>query len=663
KPFLDRSKSTSRCPDTGQLVKYWAIEGDTIISPYTGSKYVQGPTGYFGAKARGKDDRIIKFGGDPLNYDLPPAMARLLLNKADSTNTQAFLSIPGNLNQQYHFAAKNWARFYPLLSHKMGEQWIQEFQDAVGQYQESVRPSDGYRQYPPLSTPHNLVGEKGMLLGGNKQDGGTENHKVMWRSSGLLYAQLFPDEAQISGHSVGEVRVLIKKFFAEFLSKLLTTGNGEYDSQIYYPHSIEGLLNLYDFSPDPETKEIAKLTIDYLLATYALKVYDGAIAGAQKRGFTSVNGSGEMRKYLHTWFGTAAGIKSEQDLYTSVHQITTTYRPNKMIYDLMHKNVPLPFEAEIARPQYHMDVPNTFQEYFYASQNFGLGSVYMTRTDNPNQQVAWSLVVKSAHGPLTFGGAQPFHQAPAGHSPYTQTMQYKNVIMVASAPTVFENEPMKSEHHNRQNLGKEPLKDFLKPQTDSLSMHEFFESAKYHAATWLFVPKNVDDVVEKGGKIFIKAHHTYIAISPSSQHYFWIDALQSPAYKTKGKVSLLNDNHILIVPGTFSGYAVEVAEMDNYNDFQHFIDQMLSKSKFTSQVDSRVLDYNSGSGHTLQMNYQSSGLRCTGRINGKSLNFTSWAGGGAYKSPVLNIKNGKMNLSNGREKYTAEFRNKGVVYK
>ncbi|MGF1638272.1 MAG: hypothetical protein ACFCUU_14440, partial [Cyclobacteriaceae bacterium] len=132
KPFLDRSKSTSRCPDTGKLVYYWAIEGDTIISPYTGRKFVQGSTGYFGAKARGLDGRIIKFGGDPLNYDLPPAMARLLLNKADSVETKAFLSIPGNLNQQYHFAAKNWARFYPLLSHKMGEQWIQEFQDAVG---------------------------------------------------------------------------------------------------------------------------------------------------------------------------------------------------------------------------------------------------------------------------------------------------------------------------------------------------------------------------------------------------------------------------------------------------------------------------------------------------------------------------------------------------
>ncbi|MCG8318073.1 MAG: hypothetical protein MI921_01110 [Cytophagales bacterium] len=28
---------------------------------------------------------------------------------------RSFVSIPGNMRQQYHFASKNWARFYPLL--------------------------------------------------------------------------------------------------------------------------------------------------------------------------------------------------------------------------------------------------------------------------------------------------------------------------------------------------------------------------------------------------------------------------------------------------------------------------------------------------------------------------------------------------------------------
>ncbi|NJO70088.1 MAG: hypothetical protein HC830_13115 [Bacteroidetes bacterium] len=105
KRFGIRSLALSKCPDTGLPVRMWAVEGEEIISPYTGRKYKQGPTDYFGPKARNANGEISAFGGDPLKYDLPPATAALLLNPKDSL-ARAFLSIPGNLRQQYHFACK-----------------------------------------------------------------------------------------------------------------------------------------------------------------------------------------------------------------------------------------------------------------------------------------------------------------------------------------------------------------------------------------------------------------------------------------------------------------------------------------------------------------------------------------------------------------------------
>ena len=63
--FGIRSLASSKCPDTGLPVKTWAVEGETIISPYTGRAYIQGPTGYFGPKARNEKGEIISFGGDP----------------------------------------------------------------------------------------------------------------------------------------------------------------------------------------------------------------------------------------------------------------------------------------------------------------------------------------------------------------------------------------------------------------------------------------------------------------------------------------------------------------------------------------------------------------------------------------------------------------------
>jgi len=252
KGYGQKSLAESKCPDTGLPVKTWAVEGEEIISPYTGRKYKRGPTGYFGPKARNEKGEISAFGGDPLKNDLPPATATLLLNP-DNSQARAFLSIPGNLRQQYHFACKNWARFYPLMADKMGIAWEKAFQKSVAGYSEDRRPSDGpTRELLVLTTSHNLVGQPGYLLGGNPLDGGTENHKTMWRTSCLLYSQIFPDTAKISGYPVREAEKLTKKMLRDYLKRLLVTGNGEYDSQVYYPHSIEG----FPFDSFTQTKNL-----------------------------------------------------------------------------------------------------------------------------------------------------------------------------------------------------------------------------------------------------------------------------------------------------------------------------------------------------------------------------------------------------------------------
>ena len=201
--------SFSTCPDTGLPVNTYAIEGEEIISPYTGRKYIQPATGYFSAQKRNENGEITAFGGDVLKYDLPKVMANLKLGKKVN-EARAYLSIPAILSQQYHFACKNWARFFPLFSNLMGDEWKKKFYNAVADYSESSRVSDNYKSWLKLSYPHNLVGQPGFLLGGNSIEGGTENHKIMWRTSGLLYAQLFPDTAYISGHSAPEAEKLTK---------------------------------------------------------------------------------------------------------------------------------------------------------------------------------------------------------------------------------------------------------------------------------------------------------------------------------------------------------------------------------------------------------------------------------------------------------------------
>lgn len=652
-PFAKKSRAFSRCPDTGLPVYTWAVEGETIISPYTGRTYPQGKTGYFGPKERGEDGQIIRFGGDPLKRDLPPATAHLLLHP-DDEEAKAYLSIPGNMRQQYHFAAKNWARFYPLLANEMGEAWKGDFQQAVATYAERRRASDGpARQYAPLSMAHNLVGQPGELLGGNKQDGGTENHKTMWRTSGLLYAQLFPEGSEISGYPAEEAEQIITFFLQDYLRKMLTMGNGEYDSQIYYPHSIEAFLNLYDFSPDPKIRAMAKLTLDYYLATYALKSYGGAIAGVQKRGGYGINGSSEMRQLLYTWFGSHTDNGNSSDSKVALHQITSSYRPNRVVYNLFHKNIETPFELKVARPAYHMDHSNLFQEYFYGSRNFGLGSVYLTLVDNPNQQIVWSLVVNGKQGPMTFGGLQPYHRSPGGYSPYSQTLQYKNVILVASAPTEGEESTISS--HRQGSYANQPLQMLDEPTADSLG--SYLQQAKYQSATWLFVPQKVKQVVERDGMIFIDADSAFVAVTPFSTEYYWLnfsDDVIAGAEKVEPRAKYLHGNRVLVVPGEFSGYALEVAEQNEYSDLNKFVNQYTQQTKLLIDAENQNVDYTTASGATLEMYYQAEGLRCNGSINGELLKFSDWTSGG-YESRYISTGNGKMTVTDGKEGYTVDY--------
>ena len=686
--FGKRSLAISKCPDTGLPVRIWAVEGETIISPYTGRSYIQGPTGYFGPKARNEKGEIIAFGGDPLKYDLPPATAALLLNQ-EVDRAKAFLGIPGNLRQQYHFACKNWARFYPLLADEMGDKWKNKFYGWVGSYSESRRPSDGGNEWLDLSKNHNLVGEPGELLGGNTIDGGTENHKTMWRTSALLYAQLFPDSAKISGYSTKEAEKLTKEMLVDYGKRILQTGNGEYDSQMYYPHSIEGFLNLYDFSPDEETRQLAKFLLDYYFATYGLKVIDGTIAGAQKRGYLAQNKPGEMEIMQWAFFNHTS--RKMDDVHTQIQQTTTSYRPNKMIGDITTKNIPLPFEAKMSRPFYHMDRAHAFAETFYCSKSYAMGNIQMTIVDNPNQQMVWSLVAEGTDGPLCFSGGHPTRRSTSGHSPYTQTLQSKGTMILLTAPTknipgadtliaplhskivranlwhLPEAEQGEDfELKNRQKYGKQPLKP-VEPigGEKAEDFQRFWENNQGTACSWFWYPAKLSPV-QKEGIWLMEANHTFVAVIPLTEKSEKIAPAESLVKQMGGSAArFFNAYHLLHFPGEISGYIIETGEKEEFGNLENFHAFLKKKAKinFSNRPEKLEVEYTSVAGEKLKMRYIPEKLRCEAVINGKKINWDNFTGGAVYDSPFVKVKNGKMKVTNGMQGYSVKFEGNMPIWK
>jgi len=665
--FGERSRSVAKCPDTGLPVYSWALEGEEITSPYTGRKFVQGATGYFGAKERDVKGRITAFGGDPLKYDLPPATAFLLLN-ANDDKTKWFLSIPGNQRQQYHFAAKNWVRFYGLLSPVLSKEWKDSFYESIATYSEKRRPSDGARENLPMSVAHNLVGEPGHLLGGNKTDGGTENHKTMWRTSALVYAQLLPAGCKISGYSLWDAEQLTSGMLYDFLQRISYVGNGEYDSQMYYPHSIEAYLNLFDFSKKPLYKTIAQATLDFYLATYGLKVIDGTIAGAQKRGFLATKKINEMERMLWAWGVNSSRVITDSMQPATIQQITSGYRPNKVLYNILNKNIPLPFEAKMNRPSYHADKAAQFQETFYCSQSYGMGSVAMNNIDNPTQQTIWSLVAKGTGGPLCFGAVQPMFLNPTGHSPYTQTLQKNSAIMVMSGQT--NTQPVLNpteEEKVRQDKAKSKLQLQAPPEKGSSKMAEFFAKAPTAAATWFFIPKDITSIEETALGIFIQANNTLLFIKPLTTEYYWLSITDAELDSMPGgeKLNALKQYKVLVSPGSLSGFIAEAAELKDYGTVGRFKEaiQKSIRIDLTKFQPNKQVTYQSLQGNLLEMKYEPNGLRCDGKINGIKVDYDNWAVGAVYESPYVNIGNGLMQFTDGVDGYSIDLTGKEPVFK
>lgn len=683
--FGIRSLAVSKCPDTGLPVRVWAVEGEEIISPYTGRRYKQGPTGYFGPKARNANGDISAFGGDPLKYDLPPATATLLLNPKDSL-ARAFLSIPGNLRQQYHFACKNWARFYPLLADKMTEKWRNDFINNVASYAEGRRPSDGpSREWLTLTNKHNLIGQPGQLLGGNPLDGGTENHKTMWRTSGLLYSQILPDTCRVSGYPVKEAEILTKNMIRDYLKRLLVTGNGEYDSQIYYPHSIEGFLNLYDFSPDEETRLLAKFALDYYFVTYGLKVIDGTIAGAQKRGYLANSTAGEMETMLWAYFNNTSRDMSGEVI--TIQQATTSYRPNQVICNITNKNLPLPFEARMSRPFYHMDHPYAFAETFYCSNTYAMGNIQMTIVDNPNQQMVWSIVTRGNEMPFCFSGGQPLRGSTSGHSPYTQTLHSKGTLMVLTAPTLIPAKPDTSvaptyskvkrdnlwllpeeeqgdnfEFKNRMKYASKELFAVKPPVDNSAAETErFWNESKGSASSWFYYPRQLKPV-ESEGIFFLETASMHIAVVPFGKGGFiWAPKPEGNSEAAK----FFRDYGVIVFPGEVSGYVVETAEKAKFPTMQEFSQALRVKTKLDLSKLSlnKEIIYSSLYGENLRMLYNPAGLRCTAWVNGKKQDWDKFTNGAVYDSPFLKVRNGIMKVTDGKNAYEIDFRKETPVFK
>jgi hypothetical protein len=338
-----------------------------------------------------------------------------------------------------------------------------------------------------------------------------------------------------------------------------------------------------------------------------------------------------------------------------------------------------------------MDHPHAFAETYYCSDSYAMGNVQMTIVDNPNQQMVWSIVAKGATAPLCFSGGQPMRGSTSGHSPYTQTVQSKETLLVLTAPTkVIEaadtafapnyskvkrdnlwllpdsEQGNNFERRNRQKYAAKDLLPIEKPKNQSgEELERFWKESKGSASTWFYYPRQLQPI-EWNGKFFFEAEQLLLAIIPVGKDGYCLSPSENSLNSVGTEVQkFFHDYSLLVFPGRISGYVVETAEKKEYGTIQNFIEAIGRKSKLDlSRLEQNLqVNYHSLIGDDISMNYNAGGLRCKSIINGKMQNWDRLTEGSVYLSPYININKGMMKVSDGKSGYLVDFRGDLPLYK
>ncbi|NJO47109.1 MAG: hypothetical protein HC835_16625 [Oscillatoriales cyanobacterium RM2_1_1] len=246
------------------------------------------------------------------------------------------------------------------------------------------------------------------------------------------------------------------------LNKFLTLGQGEFHSSIYYGYSISGLLDLYDFAQNPELKKLAQGLLDWFALNMALRLSWGTAGGAESRGFDRNTWDSGLTAVAWQWWGpnpvnhdavktsgklTAADQErvnrmNKKHAWLALPAGLSSYRPPEILRAIAHKQIPLPFEAQISHPAYYSySASNQLWETFYVTPDYSLGTLlepsrsYQVQGTIRAQYATYKLVVPDPQGRqnsvINLGGT--YHTPLAtGRSPADQLVQKRGAVIFQS---------------------------------------------------------------------------------------------------------------------------------------------------------------------------------------------------------------------------------------
>ncbi len=543
-------------------------------------------------------------GGDPGKYLPLHAMARLLLD-ADDEQAHHYLNDDRSPTEHYHFAAVNWARLIPLFGDALTTRTMRRFADNASNRNTYI--STGGR--------------------------GTENHHVMQLTAGVVLPD-YLETNRFAAANIDVARERAKDWLRWYVRKLYHYGQSEWDSSTYMAFNINGLLNIYDFSHDPESRLLARAALDWYATAGALKYVNGMHSGPKERGWTERAFQSYGDQTLWLWWGSTGEPEDDtlRGARYAMHAITSSYRPNRVISNIARRNIePLPAEYRNAKPNYWhgLDKPpkdpvkNVSQESLYITEHYTLGTMWWSE-DVCTQLLRMQLGAKTEDGAIGFTGSAP--------GTYNDQRRYK-----AGQGT----------HIMRPSMQVDPRTVATYVQYSQVGPTVIcmaaFGSRAVDRFTYFSTPV---EFIQFGHWRAARAGETFVGVLPLTETV---------------EERTLGDLDAMVFPGDESGFVLQTADTNSFGSLAEFgaalekLDIDLSDWDESMKVAVETMD-----GRTVTMRYRRSRDHADVSIDGEPVSYENWR---EYDGPHVRQADGVLKVFDGTDGFLIDFTGDMPVYK
>ncbi|MCH8474936.1 MAG: hypothetical protein LAT55_06880 [Opitutales bacterium] len=533
-------------------------------------------------------------GGDPGKYLPGHAMAKLLMGVEDS-DIERLMNDNRSYREHYHFASMNWGRFLPLF----GEAILTE------------------------ETKEKLA-ERAFRYTAYLQGGGTENHVTQWRTSAPVLPHYLPGDRGLSHQSKEATLDQGKEWLRGYVKGLYAAGQGEWDSSTYKIYTFNGLLNIYDFAKDEETRLLARAGLEFLATQYALKYRDGVFTAPNQRGFPYASHASDTDEVGYLWYGSSKEVTSDmtRGWRNTNHAFTSSWRPTEVLFNIATKNLPdLPVTFQNSKPNYWGTTgeprPSVRHETLFLSQYYSLGSLW---NGHGSQHTRMQLVAEGDDGAFVFSGGHP---RASNHEGRIEGIRYRDgagryeqMGQVDGTLVLFARSPEKEENP-----------------------HVFFTLAE---------GTEVNEVEE--GWHFIEAGNTFLALYPLGEE------VRQEEITVRRRV----ERDVLLIDGANAGWVLETSDRARHDDLASFKTDVLENFELNVEdAETGVIRLRNLQGRVMEYafnprddDYQHANNTANVSIDGEKITFGDWP---VYNGPFVHQADGVLRVNDGRRGYEIDF--------